>query len=338
MKQLARILPLFFVFLLLTGCKYINGEAYTYLTVDHPDTGEAVEVKIQVKTPPADVAPLENGLYPGLIFVHGGGWNAGNRFENGFDREIVTAAGHGYVAASIDYRLAKRNAQGETVFPWPAQIQDLKCAVRWLKSRAAQFQLDPERITVMGISAGGHLAAMAAETPDRNDLEAPECDHDADSRVEAAVVFSGVVDVETTWDGSGMVASQLLGLAATRASTATRFASLSDPVRQTLLGLDPKTAIGHSQAPVLLVHPDNDFLVPVDNASRYFHALQQQGREACLLRLDRGGHFTGQAGTDAGRYARAQMYRWLERHIKGDAVSSHCDGPRGVERLMVVPD
>jgi len=337
MMRYAGIVLLSVAILTLSGCKKINGQAHTYLTVMHPFTGEDVNLKLQLKLPPAGTPALSNGLYPGLVFVHGGGWGAGNRFDNGFDSEIVTAADKGYVAASVDYRLASKDADGRTAFPWPAQIQDVKCAVRWLKSRAGELRLDPERITVMGISAGGHLAAMAVETGDRPDLEAPECLHGADSRIDAAVVFSGVVDVETTWNESSMVASQLRVLGDLQVSTATGFSRLSDSARDALTDLDPLSAMGASRAPVLLVHPINDFLVPVDNARQYFRSLKDQARTACLLALDRGGHFTGPEGTEAGIFARSQMYEWLDRHHKGDAQTTYCNPAARLETAVVIP-
>lgn len=336
-RQLPGILLLTCMCLFSGGCKYVWGDAYTYLTVPHPSYGRDVHLKIQVMTPEAGTPTLGNGRYPGLIFVHGGGWGSGSRFDNGFDTEIKTASEKGYVAASVDYRLAGKDASGNPVFPWPAQIQDLKCAVRWLKSRAEEFNLDPDSITVMGVSAGGHLAAMAVETPGRLDLEAPECPHDGSSDVAHAVVFSGVVDVETTWNLSGMVASQLLGLTGITASTRPAFSELTVPVKDALLAADPVSAIGQAGSPVLLVHPRNDFLVPVGNARVYFQALVERGRPACLLTLDRGGHFTGPDGTDASRFARQQMYVWLEQQLSGSSGNSLCEPFTDVEFALTVP-
>lgn len=336
-RQLPGILLLTCVCLLTSGCKYVWGDAHTYLTVSHPSSGQDVHLKIQVMTPPEGAATLGNGRYPGLIFVHGGGWGSGSRFDNGFDTEIKTASERGYVAATIDYRLASKDASGNPVFPWPAQIQDLKCAVRWLKSRSAAFNLDPDSITVMGVSAGGHLAAMAAETPGRLDLEAPECPHDGSSDVAHAVVFSGVVDVETTWNLSGMVASQLLGLTGIKASTQRTFGELAVPVQDALLAADPVSAIGQSVSPVLLVHPRNDFLVPVGNARVYFQTLVEQGRPVCLLTLDRGGHFTGPDGADASRFARQQMYAWLDQQRNGSNGNALCEPSTDVEFALTVP-
>lgn len=337
MRQLSGIMLLSSIYIPLSGCKYVHGDAYTYQIVQHPRTGAEVNLAIQVVAPPTDAPTLENGLHPGLIFVHGGGWASGGRFDNGFDQEIKRASEKGYVAASIDYRLATRDKDGQTIFPWPSQIQDVKCAVRWLKSRATEFRLDPERIAVMGVSAGGHLAGMAAETVGRTDLESPDCVHAGDSSVAVAIVFSGVVDVETTWNGSGLVASQLIALTGISASPHSSFAGLDEPARAALLDLDPASAIGQADTPVLLVHPVDDFLVPVNNARQYFQALVAEGRAACMLTLDRGGHFTGADGSDANRFAKARMYQWLEHWFMDTNPAMACAHYPNVEHALVAP-
>lgn len=336
-RRLPGILLLTCVILFSGGCKYVYGDAYTYLSVTDPSSGENLDLKIQVLPAAAGAPALPDGRYPGLIFVHGGGWNSGSRFGNGFDTEIKAASLRGFVAASIDYRLSRRDVSGDTIFPWPAQLQDLKCAVRWLKSHAQDFNLDPDHISVMGVSAGGHLAAMAAETPVHLDLEVAECPHDADSSVASAVVFSGVVDVETAWNMSGVVASQMLLLTNSSAKIATRFDTLAPSVRDSLLSIDPVTAIGSAASPVLLVHPRDDYLVPFTNAQRYFQTLVEWGRPACLLALDRGGHFSGTDGTEAYRYARIQMYEWLDRRLNRGNGGTPCDPFAQAEFLLTVP-
>lgn len=325
------------VLVLLPGCKYIYGTAYPYLTVKHPQTGTDADLLIQVVQPPPGSPTLDNGRYPALIFIHGGGWSAGNRFDNGLDLEIKAAADKGFVATSIDYRLVAKTTDKQAVFPWPAQIQDVKCAIRWLKTQASRFNIDPNRIVLMGVSAGGHLAAMAAETPGEYALEAAECPHAASSDVAAAIAFSGVVDVETTWNRSRLVALQLLGLAGTGAPYTAGFSQLDSLTRDALLGADPVSSIGHSAAPVLLIHPQDDFVVPEENARRYFHALLDQGRAACLLLLDRGGHFTDTDGADAMQYARMQMYQWLDWQFKGAPSQTPCSAYPDTEHALTVP-
>jgi acetyl esterase/lipase len=88
---------------------------------------------------------------PAVLYLHGGSWRAGDKSEVDLLAPGVVASG--YVVASINYRLVPQ-------YRWPAQIEDAKCAVRFLKANAARFNLDPARIGVWGASAGGHLAAL----------------------------------------------------------------------------------------------------------------------------------------------------------------------------------
>ena len=95
---------------------------------------------------------------PGIVFVHGGGWQGGSRAA--FQRQAAYLAGKGYVGACIEYRLS-----GEATFP--AAIEDCKCAVRWLRANAGTYKVDPERIAACGGSAGGHLVCrvMTSTSP-----------------------------------------------------------------------------------------------------------------------------------------------------------------------------
>jgi acetyl esterase/lipase len=100
------------------------------------------------------------GPFPVIVYLHSGGWISGDRTGG----PAVRQARRGYAVASIDYRLAPASI-------WPAQIEDCKAAVRWLRANAARFQLDPDRIGVFGTSAGGHLASMLGTTADRPEFE-----------------------------------------------------------------------------------------------------------------------------------------------------------------------
>lgn len=309
---------------MLQGCKTVYGKAYTYMTVVDDSTGAEISLDLQLVTPPEGAPTLANGLYPALIFVHGGAWEAGNKFNDGFDTEINTAAQKGYVAASVNYRLATLNEDGSTRNPWPAQIQDVKCAVRWLRANAAEFRIDPARIGIMGISAGGHLALMAAEAPYDTDFESASCEHAASSEVAAVVSFSGIADMASTWDGSNLMRGKIVKLLDVSAPTNVQFAQLSQATRNVILNADPVQYVGQNDVPVLIAHPVNDFLVPVTNSQIYYNALVSAGRDAYLLRLDRGGHFTNEDGTAAAAYAELQMYKWFDRHLRGGQVDLPC--------------
>lgn len=103
-------------------------------------------------------------LRPALVIVHGGGWRGGSKSVDVYQKMMVDYAQQGYVAININYRLLD-----EAEFP--ACIEDVKTAVRWLRAHADQYQVDPDRIGAYGHSAGAHLAMMLAMAPDSAGLE-----------------------------------------------------------------------------------------------------------------------------------------------------------------------
>lgn len=118
------------------------------------------------------------GRLPGLIFVHGGGWKSGGKKD--YKIYAVQYPQRGYVVALISYRFVQEA-------PLPACIEDTKCAVRWMRANAAELQVDPDRIAVIGGSAGGHLSLMAAYSSDVPELEG-QGGHAGVSSAVAAVV------------------------------------------------------------------------------------------------------------------------------------------------------
>ncbi len=100
------------------------------------------------------------GPFPGMLVVHGGAWRMGSRADLAAIARAL--AEHGYVAVAIDYRLAPHDK-------FPAQINDCQAAVRWMRSHASEFKIDPDRMGGFGYSAGGHLAALLGTLGD-NDL------------------------------------------------------------------------------------------------------------------------------------------------------------------------
>ena len=150
--------------------------------------------------------PAESGPHPGVLLLHGGCFLHGS--SDGLVSEARDLADQGFVAMTIDYRLA--NAGGH----FPEAIRDAKCAVRWLKSHAGDFDLDPGRVAVFGTSAGGYLAAMLGATADLPEFDRTSCGADVDASVEAVVVLAGVSDWRTRCR-SGMRTCEEIFLGAT---------------------------------------------------------------------------------------------------------------------------
>jgi len=125
----------------------------TFLTADRAE-------KLDIYLPAALPAGTLN---PAVVWIHGGGWTGGTKNETRAAEICGTLAAAGYVAVSIDYRLGDG--------AWPTNLHDCKNAVRFLRSHAADYQIDPKRIAVAGGSAGGHLALMTGLTADQAEFE-----------------------------------------------------------------------------------------------------------------------------------------------------------------------
>jgi acetyl esterase/lipase len=148
----------------------------TYATIN----GQALGLDLYLPAGAAQGPPL-----PLMILVHGGGWGAGKKEDFGGAAREYTK--HGYAAASVDYRLWK-------VAPFPAQITDVKAAVRWLRVHAKDYNLDPDRFGAMGHSAGGHLVALLGTSSDISQFDVGD-NLNVSSKVQAVVDMAGPVDL-----------------------------------------------------------------------------------------------------------------------------------------------
>jgi acetyl esterase/lipase len=127
---------------------------------------------------------------PAIVYVHGGGWLEGDR-SSGYVPNLMLAR-LGFFTVTISYRFSQ-------VAPFPAQIHDVKAAIRFLRSHAGEFKIDPARIGVWGHSAGGHLAAMAGLHTDITELEGESGSAGYSSNVQAVVPISSPTDFTTPW-------------------------------------------------------------------------------------------------------------------------------------------
>src|SRR3954447_422851 len=147
--------------------------------IEYSNVGAKVEMDI-VRPSAASAEPR-----PAVLLVHGGGFRAGNR--QSYLPEAIRLAERGYVAATASYRLAPRNQ-------FPAPVQDVKAAVRFLRANAAKYGLDTDRIGAMGGSAGGHLVLFLGLTPDVPELEGSGPNREYSSRVACVVNYYGPTD------------------------------------------------------------------------------------------------------------------------------------------------
>jgi acetyl esterase/lipase len=216
---------------------------------------------------------------PLLIWVHGGAFRMGSKEGLEFDPVPLAYLAQGYAVASINYRLSQHAL-------FPAQIEDCKAAVRWLRVHAQQFNLAADRFGAWGPSAGGHLAAMLGTTGAVASFEVGE-NLDVSSRVQAVVDYFGPTDFLQMDDQrlpDGMLhnspdspESQLVG-GAIQEHTA-RVAQAN-----------PITYVASDAPPFLIVHGDRDPLVPYQQSVLLEAALRRAGVPVTFYSVVGAGH------------------------------------------------
>ena len=140
-------------------------------------TGAGDQLKLDLAKPREAKEPL-----PGILFIHGGGWQAGNKKV--YRQAIQEFAANGYIVGSVGYRFAPKHRT-------PAQIEDVKCAVRWMRANAKDLNLKPEKIGAIGASAGGHLATMLGVMDSSDGCEGEGGCSEHSSKVQCVVNYFG---------------------------------------------------------------------------------------------------------------------------------------------------
>lgn len=241
------------------------------------------------------------GPFPVLVLIHGGGWSGGNRA--GFKPWAEQAAKRGYVAVTISYRLTQPDPQTKLGnVPFPAQIQDCKCAIRWLRAHAAKYHIDSKHIGVGGGSAGGHLSLLVGLTDDTHKLEGSGGHADQSSRVQAVVNIFGPTDMQECWKTSPGARQYIQGLIGTPDKNADAFKAAS-----------PVTYIDEKDPPVLTLHGSADTLVPPSQATILDERIKAVGGKHELLILEGQGHgFQGEAQ----KKSMEAMWSFLDKQLK----------------------
>ncbi len=196
---------------------------------------------------------------PVLLQVHGGGWTIGNKDQQGIPLMLHMAA-RGWVCVAINYRLSPRHA-------FPTHIVDVKRSIAWIRDNIAEYGGDPSYVAITGGSAGGHLAALAALTP--NDPEYQPGFEDADTTLQAAVPHYGVYDFAGT--GGDRRSVQLRdGFLGPRVLKKDAELHLVDFERASpLLRVNPEAP------PFFVLHGTHDSLVPVTQARSFVRRLRE---------------------------------------------------------------
>jgi len=217
---------------------------------------------------PADGA----GPFPAVVCIHAGGWVGGKRQE--MSQTIHALAGRGYVAVSPDYRLATAQAR------FPAQVEDCKAAVRWLRANAVKYNIDPDHIGAVGFAAGGHLACMLGVTDKEDGLDGAGGNADVSSRVQAVVSFFGPTDLTAKDWGPGVSERNLVPL----------LGGTLEEKPEAYRKASPLTYAGKNAAPLLLFHGAADKMVLVDQSRWMAKKTASAGGVAELVVVEGEGH------------------------------------------------
>jgi acetyl esterase/lipase len=213
---------------------------------------------------------------PAVLWIHGGGWNAGDK--NAHANAEFLARG-GFVAATLSYRLSD-------AAPFPAAVEDCKCAIRFLRANASTYGIDPGAIGVAGASAGGHLAELLATANEGAGLEGNGGWPQVSSKVQAAVSYFGVSDLTAQFP-SDTVPSIVKFMRGTRDEKPDLYRKAS-----------PIQYVSKDAPPLLLVHGEKDEGVPFDQSVRMAEAFRRRSLPVDLIALKNGGHDFQQAGSD----------------------------------------
>jgi acetyl esterase len=248
--------------------------------------------------------PDGTGPFPAIIWVHGGGFVAGDKAP--YPKSLLDPlAQEGYAWFSVNYRLAPR-------YPFPAETDDVEAAVHHIKLHASVYKIDPARLVLMGESAGGHLVSFVGAK------------HDAENRVAGVVSFFGEHDLvgRTHPDGPCMSDGKVVpdpgpiclspGLS--------KFLGIHQPgpeAEKIIRTASPATYVQKDMPPYLLIHGTKDFNVPFEQSVAMCNAMHKAGAQCELITIEGGGHGRGSLDKAAGSNDYQQTMReWLRKILK----------------------
>ena len=234
--------------------------ADTQADIQYAKVGD-VSLKLDLHRPQGENPPL-------IVYVHGGGWRAGSKQ----DVPIGKLLDKGFAIASVDYRLSPQAA-------FPAQVHDIKAAIRFLRANAGVFHINTSKIAIIGSSAGGHLAALVGVTNGNKELEGKVGEHlDQSSDVQVIVSYYGASNLETilsqsTPKGLEYRIPALKLLLGDSLDKKPELAKLASPVAH----LDKK------DPPLLLIHGDADPQMPPQQSQELAKAYEALGLPVTLI-------------------------------------------------------
>jgi acetyl esterase/lipase len=231
----------------------------TYCTIEN------IPLKLDLYFPANRAQPA-----PALVNIHGGSWSSGDKQRSDTSADIPALVARGYVVAAINYRHAP-------TYKFPAQIQDAKCAVRFLRANAARYNLDPNRIGAWGCSAGGHLVSLLAVTEKSTGWDDVGEYQDQSSRIQAAAPLCAPADI-TLYDTIA------------RADMLRRVFGSQTGVNPMLVRASPTTFVTKDDPPFLILQGDRDEIIPLAQGEKLYEKLIGAGVAAKIVTVQNGAH------------------------------------------------
>jgi acetyl esterase/lipase len=231
--------------------------------------GDDVDLELDLAMPAEGKGP-----FPAIVCIHGGGWKGGSRQALVPLTEVF--AKKNFVAVTISYRFAPK-------YQFPAQIEDCKAAVRWMRANADKYNIDPKRIGAVGFSAGGHLSCLLGAAEETAGLEGKGGNPKQSSKVQAVVSFFGPTDFTTkTWskDIENAFFVPFLG---------GNFEEKKDQYRK----CSPIIYCSKDNPPFLFFHGTKDPLVGIEHSQKMTKRLRELGVSAELVTMEGDGHGWG---------------------------------------------
>lgn len=273
--------------------------------------GNTRELKLDLYEP-VDSILYSALLRPTVVWIHGGAWRAGDKYPA--PAAVTNLCANGYVVASINYRLTQQGT-------WPAQIHDCRGALRFLRSRSAQYRIDKNRVAVWGSSAGGHLAAILGATSGLKQIKIDGQTFDLEGEIGGNLQESSAVQAVVDYFGPADL------LAFDDFQSVFPDPENNSPLTELIGGLvwdnlplarsaSPDTYVSAEDPPVLMMHGTSDVVVPFNQSERYNARLSQANVHRVFIPIVGGGHGGTQfmSGTPL-----SAVYAFLRRFLEGDA-------------------
>ena len=198
-----------------------------------------------------------------LVWVHGGAWSAGTKAQ--YPREFVDK---GFAVASLDFRQT-------TEARFPANVHDIKAAIRFLRAKGAEYGYRTDRIAIAGASSGAHLAALVGVTSGKNELEGSVGGHfDQSSAVQAILSYFGASNLNTI-----LAQSTPHGLNVRKPALERLLGAAPENARELATVASPVSHVDRSDPPLLLFHGDQDPQMPINQSHELQGAYEKQGLE-----------------------------------------------------------